>query len=484
MSALTAAAGSAGRGRWTMARSSIFGRFRAPAAILPARVERAIIAEQDRSEKIIGWFQMGVVVFFAALYAVSRQPEGRSFDPMHAMLANWLPTATAALIASVLAKPVPWALSIYFIATVIRLIWAHRTRLPPWSLMGSIVIDMGLLMGLIWSFHIQYGQPPAFYLKAPTLLYVFIFIALRALRFEERYVLAAGGVAALGWLSLVAYAAAFDPVGMPTTRNYVEYMTAARILWGAEIDKMVTILVVALLLGLAMRNARGLLVSAAAEGEAARDLKRFFSADVARQITGADERIRPGEGKICEAATLFLDLRGFTTMSRELPPDQTVALLGEYQARMVPIIQRHGGSIDKFLGDGIMASFGCARPSERYAAEALAAVDAVMAEAAAWSDVRAAQELPAIRIGAAVASGPVLFGAVGDETRLEYTVIGDAVNLAAKLEKHTKVEKVRALCDGETYALAKRQGYAPEKELRAQRCVGGVEAPVDLAVLA
>jgi adenylate cyclase len=150
----------------------------------------------------------------------------------------------------------------------------------------------------------------------------------------------------------------------------------------------------------------------------------------------------------------------------------------------VPIIQRHNGAIDKFLGDGILASFGCARPSATYAADALAAVDAVMAEAASWSAARRAAGLPAVNVGAAVASGTVLFGAVGDATRLEYTVIGDAVNLAAKLEKHTKVEKVRALAAGDTYALACRQGYGGEKELRRARAVAGVDTPVDLVVLA
>ena len=467
-----------------MARGSIFGRLWAPADQLPARVARAIAAEQDRSERVIGWFQMGVLLCFAALYALSRPPDLRGFAPTYAVLSRWLPAEPATQLAAFLARPVQVALLFYFAATVVRLVWAHRARLPAWSLVGSIFIDMGLLMGLIWSFHVFYGQPPAFYLKAPTLLYVFIFIALRALRFEARYVLIAGAAAAFGWLALVVYAALADPNGMPVTRNYAEYMTAARILWGAEIDKMVTILVVSALLAMAMHGARGLLVRAVAEGEAARDLKRFFSPDVARRITDADEQIRPGEGRICEAATLFLDLRGFTALARALPPDQTVALLGEYQSRMVPIVERHGGTIDKFLGDGILASFGCARPSNRYAADALAAVDAVMTEVVAWNAARAAAGEPEIRIGAAVASGSVLFGAVGDERRLEYTVIGDAVNLAAKLEKHTKVEKVRALCDGATYALAKAQGYVPTKELRAQRRVAGVETPVDLAVLA
>ncbi len=445
--------------------------------MLPARVAREIALAHDRSETVIGWFQMGVVVFFALFYLLSPTPEDMTLGPgLTSMLNPWL--------IAVLAKPVPWALSLYFVATVVRLVWSTRHRLPPWSLVVSIVLDMLLLMGLIWSFHIQYQQPPAFYLKAPTLLYVFIFIALRALRFEERYVLIAGVVAAVGWLSLVAFAAIFDNRQGLVTHNYVEYMSHPLILWGAEIDKIVTMLMVSLLLFLAIRNARHVMVRALAEGEAAHDLKRFFSRDVAEQITAADERIQPGQGRICEAAVMFLDLRGFTALSRMLPPDQTVAVLGDYQGRMAPIIRKHGGSIDKYLGDGILASFGATRLSQTFAADALRAVDDLMAEAKQWSELRVAQGLPAVNVGAAVASGSLLFGAVGDATRLEYTVIGDAVNLAAKLEKQTKVEKVRSLTEADTYALARQQGYGVEKELRRACTVGGVEHPLDLAVLA
>jgi adenylate cyclase len=140
--------------------------------------------------------------------------------------------------------------------------------------------------------------------------------------------------------------------------------------------------------------------------------------------------------------------------------------------------------VDKFLGDGILASFGAARPSPTHAADALRAVDAVMAEARAWSEERIAKGMAPANVGAAASAGEVLFGAVGTAVRLEYTVIGDAVNLAAKLEKQNKAEKVRALTDAATYRLARRQGYAVEKEIRTARVVGGVEHPLDLAVLA
>jgi adenylate cyclase len=79
--------------------------------------------------------------------------------------------------------PVTFALGAFFIAAVVRLVLVHRGPVAGWFVAASVMIELCLLFLLIWSFHIQYEQPPAFYLKAPTLLYVFIFITLRALRF-------------------------------------------------------------------------------------------------------------------------------------------------------------------------------------------------------------------------------------------------------------------------------------------------------------
>ena len=144
----------------------------APYAHLPARINDAIRRQQDASERLIGWFQLVVVLLFGTLYAISP----KTFSPDAPF------------------EPVPWVLGIYFVLTVARLALAYRGPLPRVVLYASVVLDMALLLGLIWSFHIQYMQPPSFYLKAPTLLYVFIFIALRALRFEARFVVAAGVV--------------------------------------------------------------------------------------------------------------------------------------------------------------------------------------------------------------------------------------------------------------------------------------------------
>jgi adenylate cyclase len=126
---------------------------------LPDRVRDAIAHQQQGSEKLIGWVQLLLVTIFATLYAVS--PKTFMNTGIH---------------------PVPWALGLYFLFTFIRLALSYRSSLSNWFLTLSVIVDIGLLMVLIWSFHIQYMQPASFYLKSPTMIYVFIFISLRTQR--------------------------------------------------------------------------------------------------------------------------------------------------------------------------------------------------------------------------------------------------------------------------------------------------------------
>ncbi len=428
---------------------------------VPSRIHAVIAQQQDASERLTAWIQFGIVLFFAVLYSVA--PKTYTGDLMY--------------------PPVTMALAAFVAAAGLRLVVAHRGRAPGWFVGGLIVVDMTLLLLLIWSFHIQYEQPPAFSLKAPTLLYVFIFIALRTLRFEVRYVILAGGTAAVGWMILASWAVFADP-GM-VTRDYVYYLTANAVLIGAEIDKVITILVVTGVLSLALARARRLLVQSVVEAAAARDLSRFFAPGIANRITGAEHQVLPGHGEAREASILTVDIRGFTQLSKTLPPSDLIGVLVEYQSRMIPAIQKHGGSIDKFLGDGILATFGAVLPSETHAADALRALEAVIAAADEWSRDRVDAGATPLVLGAAVVAGDVVFGAVGDESRLEYTVIGDAVNFAAKLEKHNKAIGARATAPCETYDLAVSQGYRPAKEPDRLPSVeiGGAEGTVEVAVV-
>jgi adenylate cyclase len=434
-------------------------------ARLPSRVREGIRQQQDRSEILIGWSELILVSLLALAYETTNMATGvvqedYSFEAQVFVL--------------------------YGIFSVIRLVLAYLRRLPEWFLYLSAIADVALLMGLIYFLHYKYAQPAVFYLKAPILLYIFLLIALRALRFEARFVIVTGLAAVAGWIALDLYALGGRGGPPNMTDDFVEYMTSNAFLIQAEADKVLAILLTTLVLAIAIARARQLLVRSVSESAAARDLSRFFDPGVAQRIRSAAMAIKPGEGELRDVAILTVDLRGFTRLSTELAPADVMKLLQDYQGRVCPLIVRNGGSIDKFLGDGILASFGAVAPSATAAADALRAADAVIAAADQWSTERRRAGLAPLSIGLAVASGRAVFGAVGDAERLEFTVIGDAVNFAAKLEKHNKDEKTRGLADSNTYARAERQGYvAPAvRERRPRRIVVGVADLVDIVVLA
>lgn len=399
---------------------------------IPERVRRAIARQQDHSELIIGWIQLGVVLTFWILYTIA--PKTFSDDAEF--------------------EPVPWVLACYFAFTVLRLAVAHKRSLPDWLLYLSVVIDMLLLMVLIWSFHLQYQQPPSFYLKVPTLLYVFIFIALRALRFEARFVIAAGVTAALGWLLMVGYVINND--SMEVTRDYVQYMTSNSVLLGAEFDKIITILMVTTILAVALYRARNLLIESVIGSTTAKELSRFVPSEVARQVRTAADEATAGQGELKQTTILFIDLEGFTSLSESLSPTDLIKTLNEYFSAVVAPIERYGGTVTQFQGDAILASFNQPRSADDHAANA----------------VRAAQEIRGIldgrifgdglklrcRIG--INSGVVVGGLVGTRDRLGYTVHGDDVNLAARLEQLNKEYGTTLLLSESTRQMAGAENFA------------------------
>jgi adenylate cyclase len=409
---------------------------------LPTQIAAAIEEQENRGEILVKLIQLLIVSIWGILYAVSPKAE----------------TGGIAL--------APYAIGLYLFVNSLGLIWATRRRLPDWAVYFSIFFDMLLLFAVIWSFHVQYRQPPAFYLKAPTIIYVFVFIALRALRFQPRFVLAAGGAAAFGWLAMISYVVFSDPEHATITRNYIAYMTGNLLLIGAEIDKIIAILMVTGILALSIHRGRDLLVRATAETAAAKSLSRFFDTSIVEDIRSGENAIAPGEGMAREAAILNVDIRGFSRLVEDMPPSDAIRILAAYQRRVVPIIQSHGGVIDKFMGDGIMATFGAVRQSDSYAADALNAMDAVLKDADGWRDDPDLALLTTGGIGIAVSAGPIVFGAVGDRDRLEVTVIGAPVNLSAKLEKANKVFASEAICTKAAFDLALRQGHTPERAPR------------------
>lgn len=431
---------------------------------LPARVVSAIERQENSSEILIKLIQIAIFGLWGILYMVSPKPEIRT------LMMGF--------------SPVPWALSAYLVLNLIGLIWALRRGLPDWAVYGNILIDITMLMVLIWSFHIQYNQPPSFYLKAPTFMYVFIFIALRALRFQARFVIAAGIVSVVGWMILTAYVIFANADDNMITNNYVVYLTSNSVLIGAEVDKVISIIFVTIIMALAIARARTLLVRSVSEGAAAKDLSRFFDRSVADQITESEQTLDAGQGVRRDAAIVFTDIRGFTPLTANMPANDAVCLLSAYQKRLVPIIEKNGGSIDKFMGDGILASFGAVTQNNTFAADALRCLDEVVAETDSWKNDSELKIIQGAAINCSAAAGPVVFGVLGAENRLEYTTIGPAVNLAAKLEKCNKEVSSRALTDTSTLSLAIKQGYKKfSKNKSISRFVESVGERLNLVIL-
>ena len=403
---------------------------------LPGRVREAIRRQQASSEVVVGWIQLAIVVTFSILYALSPKPY--SAEPVFA--------------------PEPWVLGAYLLFTLARVALAHRRKLPDGLIHISILVDMLLLLALIWSIHVKYAQPASFYLKVPTLLYVFIFIALRALRFQARYVLLAGAVAAGGWLLMVLYAIRIAPGDPMITRDYVQYMTSNSVLLGAEFDKVISILIVTGVLAVAITRARDLLVRSVVESTAAAELSRFVPSEVAAEIKASETPVEAGAGEVRETTIFFSDLEGFTTLSEGMSPVELISTLNEYFAAVSEPIVRHGGTVNQYQGDAILATFNLPAAREDHAARAVRAaleIQGVLASRTFGAGLRLGS-----RIG--INTGVVVGGLVGAGDRLGYTVHGDDVNLAARLEALNKEHGTRIIVSGRTRELAGPGDFAFE----------------------
>ena len=170
-------------------------------------------------------------------------------------------------------------------------------------------------------------------------------------------------------------------------------------------------------------------------------IKRAFSRYVAREVV--EEVLKDPEqlqlkGERREVTVLFCDVRGFTPMSERLTPEQVVSLLNDFYTLMIEITFKHDGTLDKFLGDGVMAIFGAPIAHSDHALSAARAALAMQAGMERLSAARVAAGTEPIVIGIGINAGEVVAGTVGTEDRMEYTVIGDNVNLASRLTSNAK----------------------------------------------
>jgi len=160
-------------------------------------------------------------------------------------------------------------------------------------------------------------------------------------------------------------------------------------------------------------------------------------------------------GASIKVTILFTDIRSFTSISEKMDPQQLVGLLNEYFTEMVGIVMQENGVVDKYIGDAIMAIFGAPVPTKDDPVNAVRAAVKMRSALHELNKRLEARGVPRLRTGIGIHTGDVVAGNIGSEKRMEYTVIGDAVNLASRLESNTKDLGVNVLISEDTYELTK-----------------------------
>ena len=170
-------------------------------------------------------------------------------------------------------------------------------------------------------------------------------------------------------------------------------------------------------------------------------LDRILKSDVPANLAGERRKV----------TLLFSDIRGFTSLSEQLPPEQVVSILNEYFERMIEVIFRHNGTLDKFIGDGIMVEFGAPLEDEEQERHAVDAALEMQEEVTALCEKWKGENKPEIKVGIGIHTGQAVVGNVGSEVRMEYTAIGDTVNVASRIEQATKEYQKPILISSTTY---------------------------------
>ncbi len=295
-------------------------------------------------------------------------------------------------------------------------------------------------------------RPLAMQYRFDNFQYFFIILAAGTLAYSWRTVIAIGSWTAMMWTAgwVIAWWVATPIPGISERvaealsgyPDVAEFMDPNSFMPTLRIQQVIVFVMVAVTLGVSMRRLNRLLMSNAGLERERANLSRYFSPNVVDELSQNDEPLKQVRKE--DIAVLFIDIVGFTKFSAGRDPYEVIEVLRGFHARMETEVFRHHGTLDKYLGDGLMATFGTPVPGELDASNALACARSMVEMIDRWNLERKRAGEPEIRIGVGVHYGSVVLGDIG-ANRLEFAVIGDAVNVAAKLEALTRDFQARII---------------------------------------
>jgi adenylate cyclase len=362
------------------------------------------------------------------------------------------------------------ALGFGLLGLLYRALARSRFR-APWQGYLYVTIDAAFVAAvLLWRNPFLVDPwPLAMNFRYPGFVYFFVIVALTVLTYAPRVVLWAGVASAVAWSIGVAVVLGRPGVfseldlaevtSLPTAAHMRTFLDPYFVALDGRALEIFALLIVAAILATAAARSRRLMRTQMRTERARANLTRYFSPGLVDQLAASDAPFGPVRS--ATVTVLFADLVGFTRLSESADPESAIRLLRDFHGRMARAVFDHGGTVDKYIGDCIMATFGTPESGPRDASNALACARAMIRSVEALNDERRARGERALGIGIGVHYGPAVMGDIGDERRIEFAVIGDTVNVASRLEGLTRESGSPLLVSHETVEAARREGAGP-----------------------
>jgi adenylate cyclase len=306
----------------------------------------------------------------------------------------------------------------------------------------------------------QTDDPAAFGFRWNTFDYLFLVLAFATLAYSWRTVWTIGVIVAVLWLAgtglvdyfghevpLIAEAAATTAAAIDNLR-LTAFLDLNDVQWNLRVQEVVIFILVAASLTLKGWRSNQLLIRQARLAEERSNLSRYFAPTIVNRLASQPAALQ--EPKTLEVAVMFTDLVGFTDLAERLPDSKILPLLRRYYAEIERVVFDEGGTLDKYLGDGVMATFGTPEPEPGNAEAAIRAARRI---------VDAVDRIGGgLHVSVGVHFGRAIVGDVGPERRLEFAVIGDTVNVASRLEAATRDVDARIVVSDALVARARAEG--------------------------